>query len=40
MEQYLIFTQKTLEYLAVSYAVPAGSQEATVAINFIGERSV
>jgi hypothetical protein len=39
MERYLTHIGKTLQRLMVSGAVPAGSREVTVALNFIIERT-
>jgi hypothetical protein len=40
MERYLTRIGETLESLAVSHAVAAGSQEVTVTFNFISEHTV
>jgi hypothetical protein len=39
MEQYLTSVRKMWHFV-VSYAVPAGSQEVTVVINFVSEDTV
>jgi hypothetical protein len=40
MERYLTRIRKSLQRLAVSHAVPAGSREVTAAFNFISESTV
>jgi hypothetical protein len=40
MVWYLTRTEKSLQRLAVSHAIPAGSREVTAAVNFISERTV
>jgi hypothetical protein len=40
MERYLTPVGRTLKRLTVSHAVPAGSRQVTVELNFISERTV